>query len=83
MMSDTQGFYKHDGVLLYAPNYVLNAQYELRRELHETYTLPVDGWYWFDDREQALEFFDITEPEPERTDPFERLLQSSYPQTSL
>jgi hypothetical protein len=58
-MNDTSGFYKLDGDLLYAPNYVLNANYELYRELHETYTYPVDGWYWFDTEAEAREFFGL------------------------
>jgi hypothetical protein len=84
IMENTQGFYKNDGVLLYAPNFVINANYELRTELHETYSLPVDGWYWFDDRKQALDFFGLEEPEqPETDDPFARLLQNTDKQTSF
>jgi len=58
-MDDTSGFYKFDGDLLYAPNYVLNAKYELYRDQHESYTYPVDGWYWFDTEAQAREFFGL------------------------
>jgi hypothetical protein len=58
-MDDTSGFYKIDGGLVFGPNYVLNAAYELRRELHETYTYPVDGWHWFDSEAQARAFFDL------------------------
>jgi hypothetical protein len=58
-MDDTSGFYKTDGELLFGPNYVLNAAYELRRELHETYSYPVDGWWWFDSEAQARAFFDL------------------------
>jgi hypothetical protein len=53
-MEDTSGFYKADnGSLLHGPNYVLNADYELRRENLAALTLPVDGWHWFDNEEQA------------------------------
>jgi hypothetical protein len=61
---DTSGFYKldgtpTDGVLLFGPHYVLNAHYALYRELHDTYELPVDGWYWFDDEATARTFFGL------------------------
>jgi len=56
---DTSGFYKLDGILLYGPNFVLNADYELRKELYRTYQYPVDGWYWFDSEIQAREFFKL------------------------
>jgi hypothetical protein len=56
---DTSGFYKLDGSLLYGPNYVLNANYELRRETREDHSYPVDGWYWFDTEEEARLFFDL------------------------
>ena len=60
-MEDTSGFYKLDGELLYGPNFVLNANYELRREAHDQHAYPVDGWYWFDSKETALTFFNISE----------------------
>ena len=56
---DTNGFYKLDADLLYGPNYVLNANYELRRETKDQHTYPIDGWYWFDSEEQARLFFDL------------------------
>ena len=59
-MEDTSGFYKLDGeVLLYAPNFVLNANYELRKETHTEHTYPVDGWYWFETENEARQFFNI------------------------
>ena len=60
-MEETQGFYKNDGILLYGPNFVLNANYELRKETKDDYSYPVDGWYWFDTRQEALDFFGIVE----------------------
>ncbi len=63
MIEDTSGFYKLDGALLFGPHYVLNANYELRRESKDSHTYPVDGWYWFDTREEALVFFDLP-PDP-------------------
>jgi hypothetical protein len=57
-MNDTSGFYKMDsGELLYGPNFVLNKDFELRRETHSTQVYPVDGWSWFDSEEDAVAFF--------------------------
>lgn len=57
---DTSGFYKLDSELLYGPNFVLNAEYELRKLTHTEHTYPVDGWYWFDSEEQARLFFNLS-----------------------
>jgi hypothetical protein len=56
-MSD--GFYKLDGDLLHGPNYVLNAEYELRRDSKDRYTYPIGGWYWFDSDTEARVFFGL------------------------
>ena len=61
-MEDTSGFYKHDGDVLFGPNFVLNANYELRRETKEQHTYPTDGWYWFDTKEDAYAFFGVELP---------------------
>ena len=51
---DTSGFYKNDnGTLLFGPNFVLNANYELRRETHDQHNFPIDGWFWFNSEEEA------------------------------
>ena len=53
---NTAGFYKLDidGVtVLHGPNFVLHANYSLYKEQKDTYTYPVDGWYWFDTEEEA------------------------------
>lgn len=63
-MDDTSGFYKLDGELLYGPNYVLNANYELRREDHAATTYPVDGWYWFESEAAAKVFFGMPSETP-------------------
>ena len=60
-MEKTSGFYKIDGDLLYGPNFVLNASYELSRETKDQYVYPIDGWYWFESEEQAKNFFNIEE----------------------
>ena len=54
---DTSGFYKNENGMLLFGNLVLNANYELRREEHEQYTYPVDGWYWFNSEKEAKTFF--------------------------
>ena len=64
-MNNSSGFYKLDGELLHGPNFVLNANYELRKETHEQHTYPVDGWYWFDSESEARSFFGM---EPVNTD---------------
>jgi hypothetical protein len=60
---DTAGFYKVDlsGIVLYGPNYVLGPydNYRLYKEQKDTYTYPIDGWYWFDTEHSAYEFFNI------------------------
>ena len=71
MANNTSGFYKVvNKNLLYAPNFVLHADYELRKENKDQLTYPVDGWYWFDDEAAAREFFDL--PKPSTTDSTEK-----------
>jgi hypothetical protein len=54
------GFYKLDGeTILHGPNFVLNANYELRSETHTENEYPIDGWYWFATEEEAYKFFGI------------------------
>lgn len=59
------GFYKAeqlsvlgDATLLYAPNFVLNKDYELRIEQREEYAYPVHGWYYFESELDARLFFE-------------------------
>ena len=54
-----EGFYKLDGTLLYGPNFVLNANYELRKETKDDHSYPTDGWYWFNTLEEACNFFQL------------------------
>ena len=46
---DKSGFYKEtvDG-WYYAPNCVSSPSYELLKELKDTYTYPIDDWFWLD-----------------------------------
>jgi hypothetical protein len=57
------GFYKLDGkTVLHGPNFVLNANYELRAETKDDHEYPIDGWYWFDIAEEAYQFFGVDLP---------------------
>lgn len=54
------GFYKNDGgVLLYAPTYIINANYELHVEKQTTYTYPVDGWNYFATLQEACAAYNL------------------------
>jgi hypothetical protein len=60
----TSGFYKCESeTLSYGPNFVLNKNFELRVESKDSYTYPIDGWYWFSSVEDAYAFFNISVPE--------------------
>jgi len=56
-------FYKLDNELLEAPNFVHGFGYDLNLITKDTYTYPVDGWYWFDTIEEARIFFNIPKPD--------------------
>lgn len=50
-------FFKRDdeaSALLTAPNFVAGPGFELQAEMHDTYSYPVDGWYWFDSLDAAM-----------------------------
>ena len=55
------GFYKLDSELLFAPNFVLNKDFELRIESKDTYEYPIDGWSYFENEDEAKKAFNITE----------------------
>lgn len=58
------GFYRIDGeTVLHGPNFVFNANYDLRAETKDDHEYPIDGWYWFDSVEEAYGFFDVEMPE--------------------
>jgi hypothetical protein len=63
--NDTSGFYSNNGGLLCAPNFVDAPTYQLNRGDKDTYTYPVNGWYWFDSIEEAANFFGIELPKEE------------------
>ena len=55
-METTEGFYKLDnGDWLYAPNFVCAPDFELSKELKDTYAYPIDGWSWYD--KQPINYF--------------------------
>ena len=60
---DTSGFYKVDlsGMVMCGPNIIYGPYdaYKLSRIEKDTYTYPVDGWYWFDTEQEAYESFGI------------------------
>jgi prolyl oligopeptidase PreP (S9A serine peptidase family) len=45
------------------PNFILAPDYMLIAEQKDSYTYPVDGWYWFDTVEEAHNFLDAESPE--------------------
>ena len=58
-------FFKNNNrKLLEAPNSVINKDYELKIEDKDTYTYPVNGWYYFETKDEALKFFGIKEEKP-------------------
>lgn len=65
---DTSGFYKKEeeiNNMVYAHTFVENADYDLQRELKDTYEYPINGWYWFNTREDARIFFNLPPDPPE------------------
>jgi hypothetical protein len=60
---NTSGFYKAQGEdLLYAPIFVQSATSTLLRSGRENYLYPVDGWRWFDSKEDAYQYHQIAIP---------------------
>ena len=52
-------YFLDNNELLEAPNFVIMQDIELNAAHKDEYTLPINGWYWFDTIEQAKEFFKI------------------------
>jgi hypothetical protein len=61
----TSGFYKNDnGELLHGPNFVLfPGGIELNIDLKDTFTYPVNDWYYFDSEQLARIFFNLPKEE--------------------
>jgi len=68
----SQGFYKeHEGFLNYAANFVYSENYTLRKEdaaeLTHLDVFPIDGWHWFNSKEEAVEQLGVDfRPLPQR-----------------
>lgn len=62
-MEDTSaGFYfKNEDTLLYAMTAVHSPGFILLIENKDDYNYPVEGWYYFNSRQEALTFFNIEE----------------------
>lgn len=59
----TRGFYKTiDNHVFYAEKNVHNKEYNLSIDEYNLYEYPVDGWYYFDSKEDAYAFFDLEIP---------------------
>ena len=55
-MNEDAGFYKRDpdsGELLFAHSAVYGPGFTLFAEQHAEYQYPVDGWAWFESRDEA------------------------------
>ena len=60
-----QGFYKNDnGFLIWSADRVLNENFELWLDQKDTYTYPVEGWYWFDSEVEARNTLECYSPVP-------------------
>jgi hypothetical protein len=57
------GFYKIDGGLLYAPNSVEGSGFCLYKEIKDSYTYPVEGWYWLNNKIEVYAQFNLKDDE--------------------
>ena len=55
---NTAGFYNKDAMLR-AGKFVYGPGFTLLVELKDTYTYPVNDWYWFDSAEEAATAFNV------------------------
>lgn len=56
-------FYKRQNeTLLSAPTFVAGPGINLQAENYATYTYPIDGWYWYDTLDEALEAMKTVNP---------------------
>jgi hypothetical protein len=56
---ETKGFYKYEDGNLHFANSVISLDYILVEEKKDTLQFPVDGWWWFDNEEEANGFFNV------------------------
>ena len=50
-------YYKRNGDAIQSANGVHSPEYSLTAETHADHAYPVDGWYWFDSLDEALDKF--------------------------
>ena len=63
-------FYKNNKGNISKGNTIINKDYELIAEKKEGYKLPVDGWFWFENDDEAYKSFGIENPvEPVKKKP--------------
>jgi hypothetical protein len=62
----TAGFYKLDDALRYAPTAVYGPEFILLVEQKNSYTYPVNGWWYFNTKSEAEEFFQVNGASPAR-----------------
>ena len=56
-------FYKRENEeLLVAPNFVHGPDFSLTAETKDEHEYPVDGWYWFEDLDEAMLLFTKQQP---------------------
>lgn len=60
-MEEENGFYKWNTAELLFSQYVFGPDFNLFLEDKDLYTYPDHGWYYFDTRAEALDFFGIEE----------------------
>ena len=59
------GFYKDDnGFLVWSADRVINDNFELWIDKKDTYSYPVEGWYWFDSEIEARNTLNCYGPQP-------------------
>lgn len=63
MLNETNGFYKNiNESVFFAKNNVHHKDYDLNINNRENYSYPIDGWFYFDSKEDAYAFFDLEIP---------------------
>jgi len=53
-------FYKNDnGEILEGENFVYTPNFSMTKETKDEFDYPIEGWYWFDSKDEAYLFFGI------------------------
>lgn len=57
------GFYKKENEqILEGENSIFTPNISITKEIKDDFTYPIEGWYWFDTKEEASVFFNIEIP---------------------